>query len=57
MSTRDITEDSTNALLIDITKWINQRSTWQRNIFKRLAREEEIPDGYIAQIAQQLTGG
>ena len=57
MNTRDITEDSTNALLIDIINWINQRSTWQRNIFKRLAREEEIPDGYIAQIAQQLTGG
>ncbi len=57
MNTRDITEDSTNALLSDITKWINQRSTWQRNIFKRLAREEEIPDSYIAQIAKQLTGG
>lgn len=57
MNTRDITEDSTNTLLIDIINWINQRSTWQRNIFKRLAREEEIPDDYIAQIAQQMTGG
>lgn len=57
MNTRDITENSTNALLIDIINWINQRSTWQRNIFKRLAREEEIPDDYIAQIARQLTGG
>ena len=54
MNTRDITEDSTNTLLIDITKWINQRSTWQRNIFKRLAREEEIPDSYIAQIVDDL---
>ena len=57
MNTRDTTEDSTNALLIDIISWINQRSTWQRNIFKRLAREEEIPDSYIAQIAKQLTDG
>lgn len=57
MNTSDITEDSTNALLIDISKWINKRSTWQRNIFKRLAREEEIPDSYIAQIAKQLTDG
>ncbi len=57
MNTRDITEDSTNALLIDIIDWINQRSTWQRNIFKRLAREEEIPNDYIAQIAEQLTNG
>ncbi len=57
MTTRDMTEDSTNALLIDIINWINKRSTWQRNIFKRLARGEDISDGYIAQIAQQLTGG
>ena len=57
MNTHDTTEDSTNALLIDIINWINQRSTWQRNIFKRLAREEEIPDSYIAQIAKQLTDG
>lgn len=57
MITHDITEDSTNALLSDIIKWINQRSTWQRNIFKRLAQEEGIPDDYIAEIAKQLTDG
>lgn len=57
MNTCEITENSTNALLIDIINWINQRSTWQRNIFKRLAQEEEISDGYITQIVKQLVDG
>jgi len=41
----------------DIIDWVGMRPVWQRNLIKRLARDEVVDDAYIAQIASEMIAG
>ena len=38
----------------DILEWAKARPTWQRNLFKRIARGETIDETYISSVAQAI---
>lgn len=48
---------STQAINQDIFRWLEKRSTWQRNLFQRVVRNQAIDNSYIEQLVDLLVAG